>query len=109
MREREVSRHIPRQPVPVAIDSVASEGIRGVLANVSELGACVWAEGEVAAGEVLVLRLGFTGEERPFQVAGRVVWVDADGNREGLRRCGLRWAHTIGPQHERLRMLIASC
>lgn len=109
MRERGAPRLIPRQPVSVEIDSDAISGMRGILANVSERGACVWAGGEFAAGEALVLRLGFTGEKQPFQAAGRVVWVDASGNQEGLRRCGLRWAHTVGPQHERLRTLIASC
>jgi Tfp pilus assembly protein PilZ len=81
----------------------------GTLANISELGACVWTEATFAAGDALVLRLAFIGEGQPFQAAGRVVWSDRPGAGGSLCRCGLRWAHTGGPHHDRLKSLIETC
>jgi hypothetical protein len=109
MREREAVRLIPRQAIAVEIDSFDISDITGVVANISDLGACVWTRASFDTGDVLVMRLHFGGEQTPFQAAGRVVWSDSTGNTEGLRRCGLRWAHTTGPQHERLKTLIGNC
>jgi Tfp pilus assembly protein PilZ len=109
MRERGAVRVIPRNPVSVEIMSIDIAAAEGMLANISELGACVWTEATFASGDALVLRLGFTGERQPFQVAGRVVWSDQPGVAGSLCRCGLRWAHTAGPHHDRLKTLIADC
>jgi Tfp pilus assembly protein PilZ len=109
MRERGAVRLIPRHPVSVEIMTIDIAAARGMLANISELGACVWTEEAFDSGDALVLRLGFRGEINPFQVAGRVVWSDRPGVAGDLRRCGLRWAHTGGPHHERLKTLITDC
>lgn len=109
MRERGAVRLIPRHPVSVEIMTIDIAAAPGMLANISELGACVWTEESFGAGDALVLRLGFRGEERPFQAAGRVVWSDRPEAAGVLRRCGMRWAHTVGPHHERLKTLIADC
>ncbi len=109
MRERGAVRLIPRHPVSVEIMTIDIAAAPGMLANISELGACVWTEATFAAGDALVLRLGFSGERQPFQAAGRVVWSDRPSNNGGLRRCGMRWAHTGGPQHDRLKHLIERC
>jgi hypothetical protein len=109
MRERGAVRVIPRHPVPVEIMSIDVAAALGMLANISELGACVWTETTFATGDSLVLRMGFKGERSPFQVAGRVVWSDRPGAGGSLRRCGLRWAHGTGPHHDHLRSLIAGC
>ncbi len=108
MRRRETSRIIPRLPVFVEVVVTDNVVARGMLANVSEQGACVWIETGFDAGDALVLRLGFSGEQQPFQAAGHVVWSDVPGPKSKLRRCGLRWAHTTGPQHDRLKALIAA-
>jgi Tfp pilus assembly protein PilZ len=107
MRERGALRLIPRHPVQVEIMSIEAATTQGMLANISELGACVWTESAYAAGEPLVLRLTFHGEIQPFQVAGRVVWSDCPS--ETRHRCGVRWAHTSGPHHDHLKTIISDC
>ena len=107
MRERGALRLIPRNPVQVEIMSIEAATTQGMLANISELGACVWTEAGFEAGEPLVLRLTFQGEIQPFQVAGRVVWSDRPS--DSRHRCGVRWAHTSGPHHDRLKSIIADC
>jgi Tfp pilus assembly protein PilZ len=80
----------------------------GVVANISEVGACVWTNGAFPVGESIVLRLSFPREPQPLQAAGRVVWEDARRDDSGALRLGLAWSHTTGPAHGRLRQLIAS-
>jgi Tfp pilus assembly protein PilZ len=109
MRERGAVRLIPRHPVPVEIMTVGVAAARGLLANISEHGACVWTETAFDEGEALVLRLGFKGEKQPFQVAGEVVWSDRMGHTASRGRCGVRWAFPEGPRYERLKVLIRGC
>jgi Tfp pilus assembly protein PilZ len=78
----------------------------GVVANISEMGACVWTNGAFAVGEHLVLRLSFPREPQPLQAAGRVVWEDPQRDERGAMRLGLQWSHTTGPAHARLKTLI---
>jgi Tfp pilus assembly protein PilZ len=109
MRERGAVRLIPRHPVPVEIMTVGVAAARGLLANISENGACVWTETAFDEGEALVLRLNFRGESPPFQMAGQVVWSDRTGHSANRGRCGVRWAFAEGPRHERLKALIRGC
>jgi hypothetical protein len=99
---------MPRRPIPVEILS-ADMATHGTLANISELGACVWTSAAVAAGDVLVLGFGFPGEGQPFHAAGCVVWSEPSELGGKLRRCGLRWPHSSGRHHELLKTMIANC
>jgi Tfp pilus assembly protein PilZ len=108
MRQRAAIRVKPRNAVTVAIENQGYPMAYGVVANISEMGACLWTNGAFAVGESLVIRLSFPNEGQPIQAAGRVVWEDAHRDQKGALRLGLRWSHTIGPAHSQLRQLIDS-
>jgi Tfp pilus assembly protein PilZ len=108
MQERAVVRVTPRNAVTVAIVNQGYPMAYGVVANISENGACVWTNGDFAVGESLVLRLSFPREDQPLQAAGRIVWEDPERDERGAMRLGLRWHHTVGPAHHRLKELIDS-
>ena len=108
MQERVVVRVIPRNAVTVAIENHATPMAYGVVANISEKGACLWTNGAFAVGESLVLRLSFPHEPQPVQAAGRVVWEDPQRDQAGAMRLGLQWSHTTGPAHLHLKELIGS-
>ena len=103
MRERGTLRLIPRRPVPVEILTIDHATAPAMLANISELGACVWTQTALSTGDAVILRLAFSGEVQPFQAAGRVVWSDRPGAPGSLHRCALRWAHYGGPHYDTLR------
>ena len=108
MRERAAVRVIPRSAVTVAIENQGYPMAYGVVANISEVGACVWTNGAFAVGESLVLRLSFPRELQPLQAAGRVVWEDPKRDEKGAMRLGLQWSHATGPAHARLKEMIAA-
>lgn len=108
MTERATVRVIPRSAVTVAIENQGLPMAYGVVANISDSGACVWTNGAFAVGESLVLRLSFPRESQPLQAAGRVVWEDLRRDDSGALRLGLQWSHTTGPAHNRLRQMIVS-
>lgn len=107
MFERASVRLNPRNPVRVEIGRAGHVTALGVVANISDHGACVVTDGEFPIGESLVLQLVFSPEAQPFQAAGRVVWARPAGEMAGAQRYGLQWAHRTGPQHARLRELIS--
>ena len=109
MPERRVVRIIPRRPIPVEIMSADLVPTQGTLANVSELGVCVWTDRVFEAGDTVVLGLGFPDETQPFHAAGWVVWSERSDLSGKLYRCGLRWPYTAGPHRALLMRLIASC
>jgi Tfp pilus assembly protein PilZ len=109
MRERAATRVIPKSAVTVAIETQGLPVAFGVVANISEAGACVWTNGAFQVGDSLVLRLSFPQEPLPLQAAGRVVWEEIGRlHRGGALRYGLQWSHASGPQHHRLKLLIAT-
>jgi Tfp pilus assembly protein PilZ len=109
MPERRVVRIIPRRPIPVEIMSADLIPAQGTLANVSELGVCLWTDRVFAAGDTVVLGLGFPEETQPFHAAGCVVWSERAETSDKLCRCGLRWPYSAGPHREMLMKLIATC
>jgi hypothetical protein len=91
-------RVVPPTPITVAIDDEET-GLclcYGVIANVSEAGACVWTNGELASGARLLLRISFANPPEVHEITGLVVW---EGNAAptsapvatGLRRFGIEW------------------
>jgi Tfp pilus assembly protein PilZ len=106
MFERSSVRVNPRTPVRVEIGRPGHPTALGVVANISDQGACVVTDGSFPIGESLVLHLVFAPDGQPFQAAGRVVWMRNGGDVPGAQRYGLQWAHRTGPQHSRLRELI---
>ena len=106
MFERSSVRVNPRTPVRVEIGRPGQPTALGVVANISDQGACVVTDSSFPIGESLVLQLVFAPDVQPFQAAGRVVWMRNGGDMPGSQRYGLQWAHRTGPQHTRLRELI---
>jgi hypothetical protein len=109
MPERRVVRIIPRRPIPVEIMSADLVVSHGVLADVSELGACIRADRVLPAGDTVVLGLGFPDETQPFHAAGCVVWSEHEGAAGKHYRCGLRWPCSAGSHRAMLLKLIAGC
>jgi len=106
MRERTAVRVTPRNAVTVAIENQGYPMAYGVVANISDAGACVWTNGAFAVGENLVLRLSFPHQSQPLQAAGRVVWEDPQRDDRGAMRLGVQWSHASGPAHARLKEMI---
>src|SRR5260370_33725353 len=95
-----------RTPVGVEIGRPGQPAALGVVANISDQGACVVTDSSFPIGESLVLQLVFAPDVQPFQAAGRVVWMRNRGGAPGALRYGLPWAHRTGPRPSRLRELI---
>jgi len=111
---RQRVRFVPPTPITVAVDDQES-GLclcYGVIANVSESGACVWTNGVLSTGSRLMLRISFAHPPEVHEVAGVVVWEnslpgDAPVQPPGLRRFGVEWRETSNRCVLRLRELAA--
>lgn len=102
MNKRAV-RVVPHKAITVAIEGPQRARSYGVVANISEGGACVLIDASLPLGESLVLELSLFREAQVVSAAGRVVW--SSGNRDaGAVRYGVEWAPR--PEDDRLRDLI---
>jgi hypothetical protein len=99
---RRTPRFVPTQPIRVAIEAENGPVTHGVVADISDGGACVWADAALGVGEDILLRLT-TGREEPIPAAGRVIWKGDNGT--GARRYGIEWTHA-GPPRMQLKLLI---
>jgi hypothetical protein len=106
--DRSAARVVPKSAITVSIDTPDLPLAYGVVSNISEAGACVWTTADVPVGGALVLRMTFPGQPQPLQAAGRVIWEDGARDARGALRLGLQWSHASGPQHARLKQLIAA-
>lgn len=79
----------------------------GVIANVSESGACVWTDGVLSAGARLLLRVSFAHLREVHEIDGLVVWESAElaTRGSGLRRFGVEWRDASAACVARLRQL----
>jgi len=105
MRERGAVRVVPKSAITVVIDNQGLPVAYGVVANISEQGACVWTNGRFQVGETVSLRLSFARELQPYEASGRVVWGDKTPGEDALRY-GLAWEEAAPPDRERLQHLI---
>jgi len=108
MQERGAVRITPRAAITVVIEDQGYGQAYGVVANISEAGACVWTNGRFTVGDSLVVRLSFVREPQPFQTPGQVVWGDPVTERDAATRYGLKFGPVAAPDHERLRSLISA-
>ena len=110
---RRAVRVVPRRAITVAVaDNGADHGTGhtrayGVVANISETGACLLTNGVFGVGENLNLQLSFARAPVPFETSGRVVWAGATPDR-GVLRYGLQFGEAPPPTREQLRSLISS-
>lgn len=79
----------------------------GVIANVSESGACVWTDGIIATSSRLQLRVSFAHLSEVHEIAGVVVWEGAENGARGagMRRFGVAWVDASAKCVARLREL----
>jgi len=101
---RTATRIIPAQPVKVAIETEAYPLTHGVVADISDGGACVWTDAALGIGDDVLLRLS-TARQEEMPAAGRVVWKSL--NDAGARRYGIEWTFS-GPPRVRLKLLIGT-
>jgi hypothetical protein len=98
---------VPRQSATVAVYRGEQQVGYGILANVSEVGACIVTDTLMTPGTDLRLKLSFYREARLFETVARVVWSDeappSDQSYAGLRLHGLRF--TVTSTLERSRLL----
>jgi Tfp pilus assembly protein PilZ len=105
--KRRAVRVVPRRAITVAIDDHGVPRAYGVVANISETGACVLTNGAFQVGERLTLQLSFAREPVPVETVCDVVWTGATQDR-GVLRYGLQWTEASNPKREHLKSLISS-
>jgi Tfp pilus assembly protein PilZ len=93
--------------VTVAFESQRNPTAYGVVANLSQGGACVWTDARLDVGQHLQLALSFAREAEPVPTQGRVVWANPLSNTRN-RRCGVEWEAGPEPAGVRLKRLIAA-
>jgi hypothetical protein len=106
MRQREAVRIVPRSPITVALQDDGVPFAYGVVANISEGGACIWTDVSLDPGKSLNLRLSFTRGSQPLEADGVVVWGEPRGDARS-RRYGLRWKNAAAKGLGRIRTMMA--
>ncbi|HXK12348.1 MAG TPA: PilZ domain-containing protein [Vicinamibacteria bacterium] len=109
MQERSAVRIVPRNPITVALQEAGAPFAYGVVANISEGGACIWTNARLEPGRSLALRLSFPKGSQPVQADGVVIWVEAESQTtaEGLRY-GIQWSGQTPGRSERLTRMITA-
>jgi hypothetical protein len=107
---RTVRRLVPRQSATVAVYRGEQQVGYGILANVSEAGACIVTDSLMSPGTDLRLKLSFYQQPRLFETIARVVWSREASESErgfaGLRLHGLRFTVTSTLERSRLVALL---
>jgi Tfp pilus assembly protein PilZ len=107
MRQRGAVRIVPRSPITVAIQDGGVPYAYGVVANISESGACIWTDAGLDPGTTLSLRLSFPRRSQPLDAEGVVVWGEPRGSSR-TRRYGLQWKDQSSPRLVRLKGIITA-
>ena len=106
MRARGAVRVVPGTAVTVVVENQGIPLAYGVVANISDQGACLWTDGRFRVGEGVSLRLSFAREPQPFEASAHVVWGEAPAEGAYALRYGLRWDPTPEAHQRRLKSLI---
>lgn len=105
MLERASARFVPSRSVMVAFEGRDKPRAYGVVANLSDGGACVWTDARLEAGQQVALSISFARASRPVPAEARVVWSAPDTGA-GARRYGVEWDPNT-PEAPHLRRLIS--
>jgi Tfp pilus assembly protein PilZ len=105
--KRRAVRYVPKRSITVAIDENGVPRAYGVVANISEGGACVLTDGAFEIGERLILLLSLSREPLLVETAGRVVWTRPTRD-QGIVRYGVQWADVSAGVRDDLRRLITA-
>ena len=106
MRERGAVRVVPRRAITVIIENQGLPLAYGVVANISDHGACVWTNGRFEVGEKVELRLSFPRQPQTFETTAHVVWGAPAAEEADALRYGLEWDEAAVPERGRLKALI---
>jgi hypothetical protein len=107
MAERSAVRVVPRNPITVALQEAGSPFAYGVVANISDGGACIWTNAELRAGRRVSLRLSFMRGSQPLDEEGVVVWGAPQAAGGGVRY-GLQWSDQTPDGKRRLSRMISA-
>jgi len=79
----------------------------GVIANVSESGACIWTDSSLGEYGRVLMRVSFGRLSEVHEIAGVVVWEAIENGAHGarLRRFGIEWCDASPACIARLREL----
>jgi len=105
MRERGNARFVPTRSVTVAFEARDKPRAYGVVANLSDGGACLWTDASLEAGQRVSLAVSFARESHPVPAEARVVWTSPEKGSGG-RRYGVQWDKEA-PEARNLRRLIS--
>jgi hypothetical protein len=107
MSVRLTARIAPARPITVAIEEDGRQTVAyGVIANLSEGGACLWTDGFLRVGTHLQLQISFAQPPEVLDVNGLVLWGQVCRAKSGeTRKYGLEWHGTPLHARERLRDL----
>ena len=109
MQQRSAVRIVPRIPITLALQRAGSPYAYGVVANISEGGACIWTNATLEPGRSVNLRLSFPKASQPLDAEGVVVWGGPVGSpsAQGVLY-GLRWSTDPESPRGRLARMISS-
>jgi hypothetical protein len=105
---RRSARIVPPSPMTVAIEDETGFVLGyGVIANISESGACVWTDGILARSMRLMLRVSFGRLSEVHEIDGVVIWEGVENRIPGstVRRFGIEWCDASPACIGRLREL----
>ena len=104
MQDRRAPRVRPRSAVTAAIEAFEDDFAFGVVANISDGGACICTDRILRVGGPVTVQLNFIGQDEPVPLECHVVWCgEAPGS---VYRYGVQWVRPAGSQ---LRRLIRDC
>ncbi len=104
MRQRGAVRIVPKKPITFAVEEGGVPKAYGVVANISEAGACVWTDAALDPGGAVNLHLSFPSGSQPLQAEGVVAWVNAAVE---TRRYGLRWTDPSEARRARVKRILS--
>jgi len=81
----------------------------GVVANISEGGACIWTSARLEPGRSVALRLSFPKGSQPVDADGVVVWGQGESQATAAGvRYGFQWSGQNPARRERLARMITA-
>ena len=107
MSDRLTARIVPARPITVTVVEDSGSAVAyGVLANLSEGGACLWTNGFLRVGMHLRLQISFAHPAEMHEATGLVVWGHmCRATAEETRMYGLEWQGTPAQSRGQLREL----
>jgi hypothetical protein len=105
--ERQWPRLIPANAVMVSIFS-GTEQAYGLLANISEVGACIVSGVQHVPGSSILVRIEFEAKRKPFSSQAKVVWSrdETEPNKPASFVHGIRFTNVTEEQLAELKAVI---